>query len=65
MRLKCWAAIHLVSHNCLTTSLFFRSVVRRVVDGLGTARRRVLEPSQNRPLVDSLLFVVDRCLQIT
>ena len=40
-------------------------VVRRVVDGLGSARRRMLDSSQNRPLVDSLLCVADRCFRIT
>ena len=55
MRLKCWAAIHLMSHNRLTISVFARSVVRRVVDGLGSARRGILDSSQNRPLLLSVL----------
>ena len=35
------------------------------MDSLGSARRRKLEPSQNRPLVDSLLCVDNRYFRLT
>ena len=65
MRLKCWVAMVQLSHNRLTTSLRSGCVVRRVVDGFCLARLWARRPSQNRPLVDSLLCVVARCFRLT